>query len=190
MMTCGIGEGGDVFRKRLRQLDKSGRAPPDTVIIEVAQPKAIATYYKGAGTIDRHNRICADELRMDRNLGTKHLDKRFNLGVLGIICINAYLFFQQVVHADNNKISCLEFFCKLIDELINNNEGICLTRATAEQEAGAVVDAAAASTPTIRRTLRLKHSNGERGTSCSGKVQHQGLHEALYLCLQREHTSN
>ena len=44
--TCGIGEGEDVFRKRLRQLDKSGRAPPDTVIIEVAQPKAIATYYK------------------------------------------------------------------------------------------------------------------------------------------------
>jgi len=68
---CGIGEGEDVFRKR--------------VIIEVAQPKAIATYYKGAGTIDRHNRICANELRMDRNLATRHWDKRFNLGVLGII---------------------------------------------------------------------------------------------------------
>ncbi len=60
--TCAIGEGEDVFCKRLRQLDKSGRAPPDTVIIEVAQPKAIATYYKGAGTIDRHNMIRADEL--------------------------------------------------------------------------------------------------------------------------------
>ena len=90
--TCGIREGGGVFRKRLRQLDKSGRAPPDTVIIEVAQPKAIATYYKGARTIDRHNRIHADELRMDRNLATRHWDKRFNLGVLGIICVDAYLF--------------------------------------------------------------------------------------------------
>ena len=122
--SCGIGEGEDVFRKRIRQLDKSGRAPPDTVIIEVAQPKAIATYYKGAGTIDRHNRIRADELWMVRNLATRHWDKRFNLGVLGIICVDAYLFFQQVVHADNKMISCLEFFCKLADELIDNNEGI------------------------------------------------------------------
>ena len=86
-MTCRIGEEEDVFHKRLRQLDKSGRAPPDKVIIEVAQPKAIATYYKGAGTIDRHNRIRADKLRMDRNLATRHWDKRFNLGVLGIILV-------------------------------------------------------------------------------------------------------
>ena len=57
---CGIGEGEEVFCKRLRQLDKFSRAPPDKVIIEVAQPKAITTYYKGAGTIDRHNRIRAN----------------------------------------------------------------------------------------------------------------------------------
>ena len=39
--TCGLGEGEMIQRKRLRQLDKSGRAPPDKVIIEVAQPMAI-----------------------------------------------------------------------------------------------------------------------------------------------------
>ena len=84
--------GGGIFRKRLRQLDKSGRAPPDKVIIQVAQPKAIKKYYDGAGTIDRHTRIRADELRMDRSLATRHWDKRFNLGLLGIICVDAYLF--------------------------------------------------------------------------------------------------
>ncbi len=78
-----------IQRKRIRQLDKSGRAPPDKVIIKIPQPKAITTYYKGAGTIDRHNRLQADELRLDRNLGTKHWDKRFNLSVLGIFCVNA-----------------------------------------------------------------------------------------------------
>ncbi len=93
--TCGLGNRGMIQRKRLRQLDKSGRAPPDKVIIKVPQPKAIAKYYKGAGTIDRHNRIRAEELRLDRNLGTKHRDKRFNLGVLGVICVNAYLFFNR-----------------------------------------------------------------------------------------------
>jgi hypothetical protein len=63
--TCGLGEGEMIQRKRFRQLDKSGRAPPDKVIIEVAQPKAIAKYYKGAGTIDRHNRLREHPIRHD-----------------------------------------------------------------------------------------------------------------------------
>ena len=54
--TCGLDKGEMIQRKRLRQLDKSSRAPPDKVIIEVPQPKAIKKYYKGTGTIDRHNR--------------------------------------------------------------------------------------------------------------------------------------
>ena len=92
MTTCGLSKGAMIKRKRLCQLDKSGRAPPDKVIIEVTQPKAIAKYYKGAGTIDQHNRILANELRLDHNLTTKHWDKRFNLSVFGIICVDAYLF--------------------------------------------------------------------------------------------------
>jgi hypothetical protein len=125
--TDGIEEGKTITCKRLSQLNKSGRAQPDKVIIDVDVPKAIKMYYKGAGTIDRHNRIRAAKLRMDRNLATKHWDKRFNLGILGIVCIDAYLFFQQVVHADNRTTSCLEFFGSLTDELINNTEGICMT---------------------------------------------------------------
>ena len=101
-----MGEGETIQRKRLRQLNKSGRAPPDKVIIEVTQPKAIKRYYKGTGTIDRYIRIRADELRLDRNLTTKHWDKRFNLGVLGIIYVDAYLFFQQVVRVDKRTTSC------------------------------------------------------------------------------------
>ena len=89
---CGIGEGGGIFHKRLRQLDKSDCAPPDKAIIQVAQPKAIKKYYDGAGTMGGHNRIRADELRMDSNLATRHWNKRFNLELLGIICVNAYLF--------------------------------------------------------------------------------------------------
>ena len=50
--TCGLGKGEMIQRKHLRQLDKSGRAPPDKVIIKVAQSKAIAKYYDGTGTID------------------------------------------------------------------------------------------------------------------------------------------
>jgi hypothetical protein len=92
--TCGLGEGDVIERKRLHQLDKSESADPDMVIISVRQPKAVQTYYKGTGTIDRHNRIRATELRMDRNLGTNDLSKRTNLGILGIICVDAFLLFQ------------------------------------------------------------------------------------------------
>jgi hypothetical protein len=97
------------------------------VIISVSQPKAVATYYKGISTINLHNRICADELRMDHNLATKYQDKRIDIGVLGILCVDAYLFFQKVVHANNRTISCLKFFSRLADKPIKNQEGVCAT---------------------------------------------------------------
>lgn len=64
-----------------------------TVIINVAQPKAVAT----------------DELQMDRNLATKDWVKMFNIGIRGIVCVDAYLFFQQVVHGEIRTTSCFEF---------------------------------------------------------------------------------
>jgi hypothetical protein len=92
---CGIGEGKTIMRKCLRQLNKLVRAQPDKVIVNVNVPKAIEMYYKGAGTIYWHNMIRAAELRMDRNLATKHWDKRFNLGIMSIVCIDAYFFFTN-----------------------------------------------------------------------------------------------
>ncbi|KAL3781821.1 LOW QUALITY PROTEIN: hypothetical protein ACHAW5_001131 [Stephanodiscus triporus] len=152
--TCGLGEGEMIQRKRLCQLDKTGRAPPDKVIIEVPQPKAIAKYYKGAGTIDRHNRIRADELRLDRNLCTKHWDKRFNLDVLGIICVDTYLFFNR--SANNRMMSCLEFFGRLVDKLVDNQEGIRVTRAAADPGVGGN-GAAVEAEPTVWKTIKMKH---------------------------------
>jgi hypothetical protein len=109
----------------MHQLIKDGRSPPNRVLIEVRQPKAIEMYYKGAGTIDLHNRIRAAELRMDTNLRFRTRDwaKRFNFGILGVVCVDAFLFYQKVVHADNKKNSCLEFFGQLADELIKKQRG-------------------------------------------------------------------
>ncbi len=53
----GKGEGEEINRKQLCQLDKSDWVDPDMVIIQVAQPKAIAKYYKATGTINMHNKI-------------------------------------------------------------------------------------------------------------------------------------
>ena len=88
---------------------------------------------------------------MDHNLATKDWAKRFNLRVLGIVCVDAYLFYQQVVRADNRTTSCLKFFGRLVDELIDNQEGIGLTWAAAEQDAGAVADATTVAMPTVQK---------------------------------------
>jgi hypothetical protein len=50
-------------------------------------------------------------------------------------------------------MSCFEFFGRLTDEIINNKEGICLTRAAVEQDARGVVDAATAVALTARKKL-------------------------------------
>jgi hypothetical protein len=99
------------------------------VPIQVAQPKAVAKYYEAAGTIDIHSRIHVDELRMNCNLATKDWVKRFNIGILGIVCVDTYLFFQQVVHVDTRTTSCLKFFGRLEDKIIKNQEGVCVIQA-------------------------------------------------------------
>ena len=142
----------------MRQRDVSDWADPVMVIIQVAQPKAIAKYNEAAGTINRHNRICADELQMDHNLATKDWAKRFNLSILGIVCVDAYLFFQQVVHADIRTTSCLEFFGRLVNELITNQEGVRAARAAIVNQVAAAV--AAGGRPTVRKTPHLKRSKG------------------------------
>ena len=74
-----------------------------------------------------HNRIRADELRLDCNLTTRHWDRRFNFGIFGMVCINTFLFYQVVVHENNKKTRCLKFFGGLADELIENQEGVRVT---------------------------------------------------------------
>jgi len=180
---CGLGEGEMIQRKRLCQLDKSGWALPDKVIIEVPQPKAITKYYKGAGTIDQRNRLRADKLRLDRNLGTKHWDKRFNIGVLGIICVDAYLFFQQVVSANNRTMSCLEFFGRLADELIDNQEDCCMTRASAVSQ-----DIAATVMPMVRKTLKKK---GKGNHLAQGRCGCKGCtKQTVYVCSKCTHPTD
>jgi hypothetical protein len=119
--TCGIGEGEEINCRCLHQLDNSGQAALDMVIINVPQPKVIAIYYKGAGSINLHNRIRADKLRMDCNLATKYWDKRINLSILSIVGIDAYLFFQQAFHADNRTS------CPTEQVASNSSEGCSLT---------------------------------------------------------------
>ena len=95
---------------------------------------------------------------MDCNLATKDWVKRIALGILGIICINAYLFFQQVVHADNRTTSYPKFFGRPANNLIKNQEGVCTMQAAVVNQMAVAV--ATAAMPKVRKTHCLKHSKG------------------------------
>jgi hypothetical protein len=122
-----IGEGEQINRKRTLQLNKSSNAPPNKIIIKVETPKMIEQYYKGVGTINFYNRVHADEVRLERNILTKDWARRFNLSIFGMICVDANLFYQHIVHKRNKIGSYRKFFGSLVDELIDNTQGIRTT---------------------------------------------------------------
>jgi hypothetical protein len=86
-------------------------------------------------------------------------------------------------------MSCLEFFGRLVDQIIDNQEGIRLTQAVAEQDAGAVTDDTAAATPTVRRTIRLKPGNmnchNQGRCSSKGCTKH-----STYICSACTHATD
>jgi hypothetical protein len=127
---------------------------------------------------------------MDHNLATKDWAKRFDLRVLCIVCIDAYLFYQQVIHADKRTTSFLKFFGRLADKLIDNQEGIPLARAAAEQDTVAVANTAAAAMPTIRWTTcckphskRKHHVQGRCGCKECKK-------QSIYACSACTHATD
>ena len=86
-------------------------------------------------------------------------------------------------------ISCLEFFCKITDELIDNNEGICMTWVAAEQDVGGVVNAANAATPTVKSTLRFKSGKVKRRNQGRCSIKGCTKH-SVYVCSVCTHATD
>ena len=116
----------------------------------------IEQYYKGVGTIDFHNRVRVNKVRLERNILTKDWARRFNLSIFGMICVDASLFYQRIVHERNKKGSYCEFFGSLADKLIDNTQGIHTTRTAIDIENQAAAVADAVKPPTLRWTVRMK----------------------------------
>jgi hypothetical protein len=66
--------------------------------------------------------------------------------------------------------SCLEFFGRLADKLVNNQEGIRITRAAVDPGTGGN-GAANAAEPTVRKTIKMKHKKSTHHAQgrCSSK---------------------
>ena len=87
-----------VERKQDRQDDKSHNAPPNTVIIDVAQPLMVKKYHDGVGAIDGHNSIQTNVLALDK-IATDDWSKRVNLAILSLIMVDAALFYSHIAHS-------------------------------------------------------------------------------------------
>ncbi|KAL9183975.1 hypothetical protein ACHAXT_002061 [Thalassiosira profunda] len=127
--------GTEIFRERYRQTSEDPQADAERVAIEVQQPKAMETYYNGAGVIDGINKTRAAELRSDRCLATKDWARRANFGVWGQSCVDSMNVYQPVVHPDLRDASSDIFFSHLADEMIDNNVGVRATRRRVSSEA-------------------------------------------------------
>ncbi len=106
----GIGEEEQINRKHFHQLNKSRKALPNKIIIEVNLPEMIKQYYKGIGTIHFHNRVRTNKVLSECNILTKDWAMRFNLSIYDMICINISLFYQHIIHYGNKKRSYCKFF--------------------------------------------------------------------------------
>jgi hypothetical protein len=154
----GIGEGDQINWKRTRQLNKSSNALPNNIIIKVGTPKMIKQYYKGVGTINFHNRVRVDKVRLECNILAKGWARRFNLGIFGMICTGTRLFYRHIVHNGNKKGSYHKFFGSLTDKLINNTQGICMTRTAVNGGCGG------SKTPHVEVDNSGKEKEGEGGS--------------------------
>ncbi len=155
------GKGEQIDLKRARQLNKSSDALPNNIIIKVDTPKMIEQYYKGIDTIDFHNRVRVNKVHLECNILTKDWVRRFDLSIFCMICINTSLFYQHIVHNGNKKGSYCVFFGSLMDEFIDNTQGICMTRTAAKNQAAEAVEAA--KPPTLRLRIWVKKRKGEEG---------------------------
>ncbi|KAL9179705.1 hypothetical protein ACHAXT_008995 [Thalassiosira profunda] len=170
---CGLAEGTEIFRERYRQTSEDPQADAERVAIEVRQPKAVETYYNGAGVIDGINKTHAAELRADRCLATKDWARRANFGVWGQSCVDSMNVYQPVVHPDLRDASSDIFFSHLADEMIDNNVGVRATRRRVSSEADDDGEAetgteTAAARPMILRQTIVKKKKEPKSSSKKG----------------------
>jgi len=189
---CGLTEGREIFRERYRQTSDDPNAPPEQVAIQVKQPLAIETFYEGAGLIDFHNRIRAAELRIDKALGTKDWARRANLGIFGIIVVDTYFLYNQVVHKDNRDNTAHEFFSKLADEMIDNQVGVRQLRSGDEAAAAAAPPQSAGPIlrPTIRRKPNAKSNKDGSSKLAQGKCKSKCGKSSTLVCSECTHPTD
>ena len=141
--------------------------PPERVELTIQQPKVTEIYYSTCGKINQHNRRRADTLMIDKKIETKQWDKRINLSILGMIFVDSFLVYKQLIDVNANEG---DFYALLAEEMIDNNYDSMNLRWQA---------AGAGSSPNTTRNVNIGSSDaiGKDGRPRSGVHIHLTLQQ-------------
>jgi hypothetical protein len=85
--TAGSFEAGTPYQKcRWRQVDETPNAPPEQVMLTVAQPKIAEIYYTTCGAIAKPNRLRQDDLCIKKKIETKDWSRLVNSSSFYDLC--------------------------------------------------------------------------------------------------------
>ena len=121
--TCASAAPGNLIkRRRWRQLDPtSTNNPPVLQDIVIRQTEAGEIYYSGCGAIDEHNRHRQEHLNIEKKLQVMQWDKRANLSLFGMMCVDAYKLKKGCQGDTSTNGGSRAFFEELASALIDND---------------------------------------------------------------------
>ena len=115
--TSSLATGTPCIRERLRQIQPvESNLPPEQIEITINQPMAVELYYGVCSKIDHHNRRRHDGLRLESKLETNDWSKRVNMSIFGMIVVDCFLVYSQLVQQEAEN----DFYVRLAEELIDN----------------------------------------------------------------------
>jgi len=180
---------------------RQGDVTASRVALTVPQPLVAETYFGCCAQIDQHNRCRQDDLRLEQKLVTQDWSMRFNLFLLGICVVDAWLLYSGA-RGGGGHLTQSDFYEDLAEQLIDNTfETAGLRARPAPSGAAAAADAAPLRSGVgIHLTATVKHREGpaskegdhraqrachvckRRGTSwvCSGC--RKSTHRGVYCC--------
>ena len=74
-------------------------------------------YYNTCVNIDHHNRRRHETLRLERKVETDNWYKQFNQIILGMIVVDVFLCYNQLVDESEKEF---DFYLRLAEEIIDN----------------------------------------------------------------------
>jgi hypothetical protein len=74
-----------------RQVNQQPNAPPEEVTMSIQQPQIAEAYYSTYAAIDRYNRYCQDDLRIEKKIETNDWSVCVNLSIIAMIVVDTWL---------------------------------------------------------------------------------------------------
>jgi hypothetical protein len=106
-----------------QEVNQEPNATPQQVMFTIPQPKIAEMYYTTCGAIDRYNRLCQDDLCIEKKIETKDWSWRVNLSIFSMIVVDTWLVFNAMRNTPTVEPNQKEIYSVLSEFLIDNSYG-------------------------------------------------------------------